>query len=265
MDSRILTRLLEGARQAALAAGKEILPISREVGEVVSKEDGSPLTRADMASHRTIEARLSVLEPKFPILSEEGDLERAGEGWPTFWCVDPLDGTKEFVKGLGEYTVNIALVEDSAAVLGVIYVPAQDLLYFAAAGQGAWKVEDADEARPIHPSGCRAPRSAVVSRSHLSKETEDFLAELGITDTVSHGSSIKICAVAEGKADIYPRHGPTCLWDTAAGTAIAVEAGCHVIDLEGKPLSYDPTEGLKRPGFIVYPRSVDLAIGPSPA
>ena len=192
-----------------------------------------------------------------------GDLERAGEGWPTFWCVDPLDGTKEFVKGLGEYTVNIALVEDGAAVLGVIYVPAKDVLYYAATGQGAWKVEGEGRPAPIRASDCQVPRSAVVSRSHLSKETEDFLAELGITDTVSHGSSIKICAVAEGKADIYPRHGPTCLWDTAAGSAIAIEAGCRVIDLEGEPLSYNPADGLKRPGFIVYPRTVKLTVGPS--
>jgi len=263
MDKETLASLLEGAKSAALAAGKEILPISREVGDVVSKEDGSPLTRADMASHRTIEAHLSALEPKLPILSEEGDLERAGEGWPTFWCVDPLDGTKEFVKGLGEYTVNIALVEDGAAVLGVIYVPAKDVLYYAATGQGAWKVEGEGRPAPIRASDCQVPRSAVVSRSHLSKETEDFLAELGITDTVSHGSSIKICAVAEGKADIYPRHGPTCLWDTAAGSAIAIEAGCRVIDLEGEPLSYNPADGLKRPGFIVYPRTVKLTVGPS--
>lgn len=255
-----MNSLLEQAGQIARQAGNAILPIAAEVGEVVEKADGSPLTRADLASHNIIEAGLNDLRPSFPVLSEEGDLDDFQTGqWRTFWCVDPLDGTKEFVKGLDEYTVNIALVEDAVPVLGVIYVPANGVLYYAARGLGAWKVEPDAEPAPISAAKCECPHSAVVSRSHLSAETERFLAEMGVTEVIRHGSSIKICAVAEGRADIYPRHGPTCLWDTAAGVAIAIEAGCAVVDLAGKPLSFNPSAGLKHAGFIVYPKSLVLA------
>jgi 3'(2'), 5'-bisphosphate nucleotidase len=261
MDSEILASLLDAVRPLAVAAGKAILPIAAEVGDVQTKQDGSPLTRADLASHEVIAAGLAKLEPAFPILSEEGDPDTATETWTTFWCVDPLDGTKEFVKGLDEYTVNIALIEKGAAVLGVVYVPAQDVLYYAAQGLGAWKVEPGGQPQRIAASGCQIPTSAVVSRSHLSEETKMFLEKLGISEMISHGSSIKICAVAEGKADIYPRHGPTCLWDTAAGAAVAREAGCRVVDLQNHDLSYDPQASLKRPGFIVYPAQLDISAG----
>jgi len=258
MHSETLSRLLDSVKGTAIAAGKAILPIAAEVGEVAVKSDGSPLTRADLASHDVIQAGLEPLAPKFPILSEEGDVELIEQGsWKTYWCVDPLDGTKEFVKGLDEYTVNIALIDAGAAILGVVYVPAKDALYYAARGLGAWKVEADQQPQRIRPSRRRRPRSAVVSRSHLSDETRLFLERLGIENTLQHGSSIKICAVAEGKADIYPRHGPTCLWDTAAGAAVALAAGCFVVDLAGAPLSYDLTDGVKRSGFLVYPPSLD--------
>jgi 3'(2'), 5'-bisphosphate nucleotidase len=254
-----LTRTCEIAR----AAGAAILQVATGDTAAEAKADGSPLTRADLASHDVIMAGLSGLTPRLPILSEEGDLTAFGpDAWSAFWCVDPLDGTKEFVKGLGEYTVNIALVERTVPVLGVIYVPAQDVLYYAARGLRAWRSRGAAAALPIAASRCRTARSAVVSRSHLSPETEAFLQGLGVTRSVQHGSSIKICAVAEGTADIYPRHGPTCLWDTAAGTAIALEAGCRVIGLDGSPLSYDPALGLKRPGFIVLPQTLDAVVRP---
>ena len=262
MNTEILIRLLDAVGPIAVAAGKAILPIASEVGHVETKEDGSPLTRADLASHKVIEAGLASLEPAFNVLSEEGDLDQAFESWTTFWCVDPLDGTKEFVKGLDEYTVNIALIARTVPILGVIYVPALDVLYYAAQGLGAWKVIGGDgEPKRIAASSCDKPSSAVVSRSHLSDETKVFLEKLGVAEMISHGSSLKICAVAEGKADIYPRHGPTCLWDTAAGTAIALEAGCRVVDLQNSDLSYDPKVGIKRPGFIVYPRQLDISAG----
>ncbi len=262
LNSSLLEGLVPEVCRIAVEAGKAILPIASQVGNIETKDDGSPLTRADMASHEVIQAGLDGITPVFPVLSEEGDLESvAQKSWGTFWCVDPLDGTKEFIKGLSEYTVNIALIEQASPVLGVIYAPALDVLYYAGRGLGCWKVDSGGEPVPVVASDCPKPRSAVVSRSHLSEETEEFLEKLGISDTVSHGSSIKICAVAEGKADIYPRHGPTCLWDTAAGAAIAIEAGCRVVDLNGEDLSYDPKAGIKRPGFIVYPSQVDISPG----
>jgi len=258
LDTDTLQGLLDACLPIAREAGQAILQVAVEGADVQIKQDGSPLTRADTASDAIIAAGLQPLEPKLPILSEEGDVADSSiGGWRTFWCVDPLDGTKEFVKGLGEYTVNIAIVEDAKPVLGVIYVPVQDVMYYGARGLGAWKVPPGGKPLPIAPSTCQRPAKAVVSRSHLSDETKDFLARLGITDRVSHGSSLKICAVAEGAADIYPRHGPTCLWDTAAGAAIAIEAGCKIVDLAGAPLSYDPSVGIKRAGFIVFPSRFD--------
>ena len=260
IDTEVLANLLDRVRPIARAAGEAIRRISLEPGDVTDKADGSPLTRADLASHTTIMSGLSPLEPKLPILSEEAVPDSAARsGWDTFWCVDPLDGTKEFIKGLPDYTVNIAIIENAEPILGVIYVPARDQMYYAARGIGALKVDAAGaQPAPIAASAREHPTSAVVSRSHLSAETEEFLARLGVAEMVKRGSSAKICAVAEGAADIYPRFGPTCLWDTAAGAAIARQAGCRVVDLGGKDLSYDLAEGLKRPGFIVCPAGMDL-------
>ena len=259
MDEHVLTSLLDRTRPLARVAGKAIVEVAAEGTEVTEKADGSPLTRADLASHNVIVAGLEAIEPGFPILSEEGDLKSfGGETWQTYWCVDPLDGTKEFVKGLTEYTVNIALVDGGRPILGVVYVPVQDVLYYAAKSQGAWKVESDGVEQRIAPSRCERPATAVVSRSHLSADTEEFLKRLNVTNVISHGSSVKICAVAEGRADIYPRHGPTCLWDTAAGAAVAVEAGCAVMNLAGEPLSYDAGGGIKHSGFLVYPSGLDI-------
>ena len=254
-----MTELLAGVRQIALAAGDAIRAIALQPADVTAKADGSPLTRADLASQEVILAGLEGLDPALPILSEEGDLEDLDqEAWRTYWCVDPLDGTKEFVQGLGDYTVNIALVESYRPTMGVICVPAAEVLYYAALGMGAFRVERAGKPQRIGANDVRRPRSAVVSRSHLSPETKNFLARLNVTETVPRGSAVKMCAVAEGSADIYPRLGPTSLWDTAAGAAIALEAGCRVMDLRGRDLSYDPLAGLTRPGFIVCPASMDL-------
>ena len=260
MDRETLLRLLDGVREIARAADRAILEIAVEDAGTTIKEDGTPLTRADMASHRAIEAGLAPLAPKFPVLSEEGDLDTGAGDWQTYWCVDPLDGTKEFIKGLTDYTVNIALVENARPILGVIDIPAAGVTYWAARGMGAWKCSRDGEPERIAPSHCERPTSAVVSRSHLDAETERLLEKLGITDVVRHGSSLKICAVADGTADIYPRFGPTCLWDTAAGTAIAVEAGCEVVDLTGKPLSYDPKGGIKHAGFVVKPAGLEVPL-----
>ena len=260
MDADTLRSLLDSAKPLAVSAGQAILKVDAN-REAVIKQDGSPLTQADLASHRTIDEGLRALQPALPILSEEGDLDRLPPGmFKAYWCVDPLDGTKEFIKGLDEYTVNIALVEKGRPSLGVVYVPASSVLYFAAEGLGAWKTVAGGEPQRIAPRDCDRPTIAVVSRSHLSDETQLFLDRFGITDVVRHGSSLKLCAVAEGSADIYPRLGPTCLWDTAAGAAVCREASCRVTDLDRNDLSYDPREGLKRPGFLVYPNALHQMI-----
>ncbi|MFW6155149.1 MAG: 3'(2'),5'-bisphosphate nucleotidase CysQ [Planctomycetota bacterium] len=259
MDSKILQRWLDPACRAAVDAGRAILEIAGELGQVVDKADGSPLTRADLASNTIITEALARLEPPLPILSEEGDLDAFQAGrHRTFWCVDPLDGTKEFVGGRDEYTVNIAIVEDGRPILGVIDVPPKRALYWAVAGGGAWRRVGDGDAERIAATDRTAPRVAVASRSHLDARTRAYLERLGVDETIQCGSSVKMTAVAEGRADIYPRFGPTCLWDTAAGAAIALEAGCRVLALDGSPLSYDPADGLKREGFLVLPRGMDV-------
>ncbi len=263
MDQDILVGLLPAVEAAAVEAGKAILDVAADVGEVVDKADGSPVTRADMAAHHIIVAALELLTPRLPILSEEGDLDAFVAGHhETFWCVDPLDGTKEFVNGFDEYTVNIAVIADGAPILGVVYVPPKDMLYSAAAGHGAWRrvAGSAEPAERIAPSKRAKPVSAVASRSHLDARTQAFLDRLGVTEVIRSGSSVKMTAVAEGSADIYPRFGPTHIWDTAAGAAVAIEAGCRVLDLDGAPMSYDPAGGLKRPGFFVVPVGMELPL-----
>ncbi|MHC4150699.1 MAG: 3'(2'),5'-bisphosphate nucleotidase CysQ family protein [Planctomycetota bacterium] len=197
MEQKILKELLDAAKEIAVAAGEAILNVSSEELDVNTKEDGSPLTRADTASHNTIESGLMQLEPILPIISEEGNLKEVSmENLETYWLIDPLDGTKEFVKGLDEYTVNIALIENTNPILGVIYVPVSKTLYYAAKGLGAWKAESGSEAKRIHASENESPKRAVVSRSHLSEETELFLNRIGIKEVIRHGSSLKMCAVA---------------------------------------------------------------------
>jgi 3'(2'), 5'-bisphosphate nucleotidase len=250
-DPARLRELLEGVGDLARRAGEAILATVDSVGDVEEKADGSPVTRADRAANDVLVEGLRKLEPNVVIVSEEGDLEATVRvAGSVYWLVDPLDGTKEFIAGRPEYTVNVALVEAGVPILGVIQVPVNGRLYLAARGVGAQLV-DGETRTPLTPVAVDRPRRAVVSRSHLSPPTEEFLARLGITDTTPCGSSLKICAVAEGRADVYPRFGPTCLWDTAAGTAIATVAGCAVVDLSGQPLRYDLAHGLKRPGFLV--------------
>jgi 3'(2'), 5'-bisphosphate nucleotidase len=246
-----LQELLEATGALAHRAGHAILATVANLGEVEEKADGSPVTRADRAAHDIIFEGLQALDPEVAIISEEGDLgETVRSAGATYWLVDPLDGTKEFIAGRPEYTVNIALVENAVSILGAIQVPVSGRLYLGARGLGARRIDGETDVR-LTPPAVDHPRSAVVSRSHLTKPTEAFLEKLGITETTPCGSSLKICAVAEGTADVYPRFGPTCLWDTAAGTGIATAAGCAVVDLAGNPLRYDPANGLKHPGFLV--------------
>ena len=249
--------IIEQIKQIAIQAGQAVLRIAEQSKDVKIKADGSPVTKADMASQEIIKHGLESFSHT-PIVSEEHKLPDSRTTLPKYWLVDPLDGTKEFINARDEYTVNIALVEAAEPVLGVIYAPAVDTLYYAARDNGAWKQLASKPPESISASGAGDNLRAVVSRSHLSPQTETLLKRLGITNVISHGSSIKMCAVAEGTAEIYPRLGPTCLWDTAAGTAIAREAGCAVKNLEGEDLNYDYKKGIKRPGFIVYSEKCTL-------
>jgi 3'(2'), 5'-bisphosphate nucleotidase len=218
---------------------------------VASKADRSPVTLADEDAERVILEALRELTPDIPVVAEEAV---ARGGIPTvraerFWLVDPLDGTREFISKNGEFTVNVALVEGDQPLLGVVTAPAKGWAWWGAAGQGAWRREG-DEVTRI---GVRPRPSqgvvAVASRSHRDAETDAWLAERGIADTVSAGSSLKFCLVAEGKADVYPRFGTTMEWDTAAGHAVLRAAGGRVSTVGGHPLVYGKP-GFKNPGFI---------------
>lgn len=266
---------LQVSIRCAIHAGNEILDVYGTEFNVEHKDDKSPLTLADKRSNAVI---VSALTPfGIPVLSEEGRDIPYGErkSWTTFWLVDPLDGTKEFVKRNGEFTVNIALIENGRPIMGVIYVPVKKLLYFCAKDIGAYlyALTDADTPESLTLSGLMAkagklplspppetydekrPYTIVGSRSHATPELEAFVekkrAEFPHVEFISAGSSLKLCLVAEGKADIYPRLGPTMEWDTGAGQAIAECSGMTVIQADtGLPLVYNK-ENLLNPYFIV--------------
>ncbi len=260
--------IINTALKAAIQAGEEIIKIYNDPNSdfsVEKKADNSPLTIADKASHKVIEAAL--INTGIPILSEEGKTIDYAErkSWETFWLIDPLDGTKEFIKKNGEFTVNIALVTKGKPVMGIIYVPVSRTLYFGSEEEGAWKMEQADQAcrlETLKNKGQKLPAPSatatfkiVGSRSHMSAETEAYIKQLkkahSHIEIVSKGSSLKICMVAEGVANEYPRFGPTMEWDTAAGHAIANAAGkkLWLTDLSGE-LQYNK-ENLLNPYFIV--------------
>lgn len=251
--------------EAALRAGEEIMKVySRDFG-VEEKEDKSPLTEADKLAHLKIKEYLD--QTPIPVLSEEGKQMDFSErkSWGQFWLVDPLDGTKEFIKKNGEFTVNIALIENGAPIYGVIYAPVLKKLFVGEVGKGAWLAEDAEPYSDIESLKAAAialpkakpvePYIVVASRSHFSPETQEFVDSLkdekGEIEFASMGSSLKICLVAEGVADIYPRFGPTMEWDTGAGHAIAKAAGKSVIDYQtGAEMIYNK-ENLLNNWFIV--------------
>jgi 3'(2'), 5'-bisphosphate nucleotidase len=251
----------------SLDAGKEILQVYERDFNVESKEDQSPLTLADKKSHETITKGLSSLYPDIPVLSEEGKSISydTRKEWNYLWLVDPLDGTKEFIKKNAEFTVNIALIEEGNPVVGIIYAPVLDTVYFAKKGVGSYKLEKASTAgvqddSELVSASVRLPLettkekvSVVASRSHLSPETEEYINQIkekyGEVDITSAGSSLKLCLVAEGKADVYPRFAPTMEWDTAAGQAIVEQAIGRVVKEDGEPLTYNK-ESLLNPWFI---------------
>ncbi|HPE96435.1 MAG TPA: 3'(2'),5'-bisphosphate nucleotidase CysQ [Chitinophagales bacterium] len=240
-------------------AGKAIMEIySTDDFAVVDKSDNSPLTKADKASNEVIIRRLQSSYPEIPIISEENkEVPYADrKDWTWFWLVDPLDGTKEFIKKNGEFTVNIALVHDGRPVLGVVGIPARNEMYYAVQGQGAWKIDAEGNKHRLQVNEPSAERIALIgSRSHPSPEFDAYLKDMeskyAQVDFVPAGSSLKFCLVAEGKADVYPRLGPTMEWDTGAGHAVVLEAGARVrIHGASEDLSYNK-ENLLNPFFIV--------------
>ncbi|HEY0868429.1 MAG TPA: 3'(2'),5'-bisphosphate nucleotidase CysQ [Fimbriimonas sp.] len=250
------TRLLSSVVEIAVRAGDAILEVYALDFASYEKEDKSPLTEADLASHRIIVDALSKLTPDMPILSEESRTIPYEErvGWRTFWLVDPLDGTKEFIKRNGEFTVNIALIEDGEATLGVVYAPVLKTTFAATRGEGAWVEADGAKS-PARVQAYRGgPLKIVASRSHAGPETEELIGrlrrEVPEIDLVSIGSSLKICLVAQGAAHLYPRLGPTMEWDVAAAHAVASEAGARITDVQGAPLRYNK-EDLLNPYFLV--------------
>ena len=241
----------------ARAAGDIIMAIYSQPFTVEYKGDESPLTAADKGAHEVIVQALAGLTPDIPVLSEESGPEVMGlrHGWSRYWLVDPLDGTKEFVSRNGEFTVNIALIEDGKPLWGLVYAPVLDRLWYGGKGMGAWRVADGKrEAIQTLPHQEGAPWRVVGSRNHLSRETLDYLArfgdiERGEIELVSMGSSLKFCIIAEGGAELYPRLAPTCEWDTAAAQAVLEGAGGSVTQLDGSPLAYNKPDILN-PWFV---------------
>jgi len=245
--------LLEDVVDISVRAGKKILEVYETDFAVEHKDDKSPLTAADMAAHHTIVEGLEKLTPDIPILSEESasipyDTRKT---WKTYWLVDPLDGTREFVKRNGEFTVNIALIEDGRSVMGVVYAPVLDVTYAASEGQVAWKQQDDGERVSIKVRDFPTGEPTVAgSRSHRGDSLNEFLEKLGGYDLIAMGSSLKMCLVAEGAADVYPRFGLTSEWDTAAAQAIVEAAGGHLVTLDMKPMRYNTKDSLLNPEFI---------------
>ena len=236
----------------ARTAGDTIMAIYSQPFTVEYKGDESPLTAADKGAHEVIVQALAGLTPDIPVLSEESGPEVMGlrHGWSRYWLVDPLDGTKEFVSRNGEFTVNIALIEDGKPLWGLVYAPVLDRLWYGGKGMGAWRVADGKrEAIQTLPHQEGSPWRVVGSRNHLSRETLDYLAPFGDIELVSMGSSLKFCIIAEGGAELYPRLAPTCEWDTAAAQAVLEGAGGAVTRLDGSPLAYNKPDILN-PWFV---------------
>jgi 3'(2'), 5'-bisphosphate nucleotidase len=246
------SELLSEAVRIVIHAGERILEFYEEETTVEHKADLSPLTLADCAAHELICRELRRLTPQVPVLSEESaaaEIEGRHD-WARFWLVDPLDGTKEFLKRTGEFTVNLALVQHGEPILGVVHVPVSRLTYFAEADGGAYRQEIGSEPRRIHTRPAHPDCLAVVaSRDHAGPAVRSLLERLPGTRTLSMGSALKFCLVAEGKADLYPRDLPTMEWDTGAAQCVVEQAGGRVFDLQGQRLIYNKPS-LRNPAIV---------------
>ncbi len=256
-------QLLNAVNEIAIAAGSEILDVynSEQAIEVSTKQDDSPLTDADRRAHLLIVDRLSSLTPNIPLLSEESNAidYSLRKSWQRYWLIDPLDGTKEFINRNGEFTVNIALIENGQSVAGVVHVPVTGISYFGGIGIGAWKqnINQLDNEVQLIVSQAMQENSGVrivASRRHLGEQLDALVEKIenhfGKATLLSMGSSLKMCLLAEGSADIYPRMAPTCEWDTAAAHGILCAAGGEIVDLQFRPLRYNSKPELLNPFFI---------------
>jgi 3'(2'), 5'-bisphosphate nucleotidase len=254
---RDLLALADALLPTVARAGAAIMSVYDDAFTVQHKLDDSPLTLADLESQRVIIEGLQRITPDIPILSEESaqapwTMRRT---WHELWVVDPLDGTREFIKRNGEFTINVALIVQHEPVLGVVAAPAQGLLYWGAAGVGAFSRHQGAATSKIRVAPPAVPIRVVGSRSHMSPQTAGYLAQLGPHVMTGIGSSLKFCLVAEGRADLYPRFGPTSEWDTAAGQALLEAAGGHVTRLDGHRLRYNCRESLVNGDFLAFSHS----------
>jgi len=245
--------LLDAVAGIAESAGQAILQVYETDFSVDSKADESPITEADRRAHEVIQAGLATLPEPLPILSEEARAVpwEVRRHWKEYWLVDPLDGTKEFIQRNGQFTVNIALVSNGRPALGVVHVPVSGVSYAGIVGRHAWRRARGSEKQPIRVSSPQdGPVRVVGSRSHRGPDLDGYLERLGEHELVPMGSSLKFCIVAEGKADVYPRLGPTSEWDTGAAEAVLMAAGGRVVTSDGRPMAYNKGPELLNPWFI---------------
>jgi 3'(2'), 5'-bisphosphate nucleotidase len=255
MSDMNIKNALEQLVDISRRAGLKILDWYEGDMGITMKSDDSPLTKADLASHKLINSELSSRWPDIPVLSEESaDIPwETRQSWRQYWLVDPLDGTKEFINQNGEFTVNIALIRDHQPIMGVVHVPVSDTSYFGARTIGAWRQQGTEEASAIQVRVPAAQSAVIVgSRSHANPELASQLESLGPHELTSMGSSLKFCRIAEGLADFYPRLGPTCEWDTAAAHCIVEQAGGFITRTDMQPLLYNTRDSLLNPFFFVF-------------
>ena len=264
MNNQNYHQYLDQVIAIAKTAGAAIMQVYSTDFDVEKKEDNSPLTQADLAAHHVIVHALNQLTPHIPVLSEESeaidyDIRRE---WQQYWLIDPFDGTREFVKRNGEFTVNIALIDGQQSILGVVYAPVTGVLYFANKSNGAYKQAEGKAAVHIHTKVLNLKQPIVAgSRSHTDENMQNFMRNiennLGVKpELIRMGSSLKICLVAEGAADVYPRLGPTSEWDTAAAHCVLSEAGGGIVDAMGSTLRYNSKRSLLNPFFFAQSAGV---------
>ena len=253
MAGNDIAGLHEGVIALARDAAAKIMEVYESEFAVQHKDDRSPLTAADLASHHCILAGLEQLAPDIPVLSEESAEDVPSEvrrTWRKLWLVDPLDGTREFIKRNGEFTVNIALIEDGIPVFGVVQQPTTGALWWGARGKGAFK-RNGDVDAPLRVrKPATAPLRVAASRSHRDERTEAFMAKMGDVEPIGVGSSLKFCMLAEGAIDVYPRFAPTSEWDTGAAQCVVEAVGGAVVDPRGRPLSYNQRDTILNGDFI---------------
>ncbi|MFK5892697.1 MAG: 3'(2'),5'-bisphosphate nucleotidase CysQ [Pseudomonadota bacterium] len=255
IDDVLLRSLLPQVLELVKRAGKKILEVAEQCIDIDCKIDNTPVTNADLAANELIVSELSHLDSKFPVLSEESTKIPFSQRklWNTYWLVDPLDGTREFINNNGEYSINIALIHEHKAIFGVIYAPVQGVIYYAYKGAGAYKIDGLNKPEQLHVNDQkRCPLIIACGNNQPGDEFEEFVKQLGDVAFIAMGSSLKSCLIADGSADLYARLGPTSEWDTAAAQCIVEEAGGCLTNLKMQPLTYNTKDSLLNPHFLVY-------------